>query len=52
MGVDAMMPESMFESNPEPSDDTLDEVNQAIQAQRNEGYTNGEGAPADDLEVP
>ena len=37
-----MMPESMFESNPEPSDDTLDEVNQAIQAQRNEGYTNGE----------
>jgi len=52
MGVDAMMPESMFESNPEPSDDTLDEVNQAIQAQRNEGYTNGDGAPADDLEVP
>jgi hypothetical protein len=36
MGVDAMMPESMFSSNPEPSDDTLDEVNEAIQAQRNE----------------
>jgi hypothetical protein len=52
MGVDAMMPESMFESNPEPSGDTLDEVNEAIQAQRNEGYTNGDGAPADDLEVP
>lgn len=52
IGVDAMMPESMFESNPEPSDDTLDEVNQAIQAQRNEGYTNGEGMPADDVETP
>jgi hypothetical protein len=51
-GGAAMMPESMFESNPEPSDDTLDEVNQAIQAQRNEGYTNGEGMPADDVETP
>ena len=47
-----MMPESMFESNPEPSDDTLSEVNEAIQAQRNEGYTNGEGMPAADVETP
>jgi len=52
MGVDAMMPESMFTSNPEPGDDTIDEINEAIQAQRNEGYTNGDGMPANDIEVP
>jgi len=52
MGVDAMMPESMFEANPEPSGDQIDEINEAIQAQRNEGYTNGDGMPADDVEVP
>ena len=49
MGVDAMMPESVFEANPEPASDTVDEVNEAIQAQRNEGYTNGDGAPAEDI---
>ena len=52
MGVDAMMPESMFTSNPEPSDETLGEVNEAIQAQRNEGYTNGDGMPAEDVVTP
>ena len=52
MGVDAMMPESMFDANPKPSDDTLAEVNDAVQAQRNEGYTNGDGAPAANIEAP
>ena len=47
-----MMPESMFGSNPEPGDETLKEVNEAIQAQRNEGYTNGEGVPAEDVVTP
>ncbi|EKX54647.1 hypothetical protein GUITHDRAFT_150074 [Guillardia theta CCMP2712] len=52
IGVDAMMPESVMESNEAPSSETIDEVNQAIQQQRSEGYTNGNGMPAEDIQSP
>jgi hypothetical protein len=48
-GVDAMMPESVFESNPPVDQAITDEVNQAIEQQRMDGYTNGDGQDAEDV---
>jgi hypothetical protein len=48
-GVDAMMPASVFESNPPVDQAITDEVNQAIEQQRMDGYTNGDGQDAEDV---
>ena len=36
----------------EPSSDTIDEVNEAIASQRADGYSNGDGAPVEQVSLP
>lgn len=50
--VNEPLASSLIDSNEDPSSDTIDEVNEAIASQRADGYSNGEGAPVEDVAIP
>lgn len=52
-GVSKTLPgPPVFTANKAPEPKTIDEVNEAIRAQRIDGYTNGNGQPAEDVALP
>jgi hypothetical protein len=44
--------EPVITANEPPSEDTIKEVNEAIDSQRGDYYTNGNGNPAEKVEMP
>ena len=44
--------EPVITANEPPSEDTINEVNEAIDSQRGDYYTNGNGNPAEKVEMP
>lgn len=50
--VDGNEPSSLISNNEDPASDTIDEVNVAVASQRADGYSNGDGAPVEDVAIP
>lgn len=52
VGVDAAQDASVIQANEAPTQKTIDEVNNAIDSQRGDRYTNGNGMPVEKVELP